>query len=237
MVEMASHPVDLAGGHAQAECFDCHLDASFDQQVSTECADCHEPPGEDHYGPACEDCHTPMTFQDAHLPDHPLALVGGHEHAPCAGCHTGDQSAPEYVCSNCHQPPGEAHYGPTCEDCHTPTTFQDARLTDHPLALEGRHESAPCAGCHAEGEPKPEYMCSNCHKAPEHHLRGECSICHTPEGWAESISFVVNLTPPISHSLDAREDCLACHDLAGEIKPAPSNHGDYINEQCILCHK
>jgi hypothetical protein len=25
--------------------------------------------------------------------------------------------------------------------------------------------------------------------------------------------------------------------MAGGIKPAPSNHGDYANPQCVLCHK
>jgi hypothetical protein len=28
-----------------------------------------------------------------------------------------------------------------------------------------------------------------------------------------------------------------CHDPEGEIQPSPSNHLDYINEQCTLCHK
>jgi hypothetical protein len=28
-----------------------------------------------------------------------------------------------------------------------------------------------------------------------------------------------------------------CHSVDGEIAPAPNNHGDYINEQCTLCHK
>jgi hypothetical protein len=62
-------------------------------------------------------------------------------------------------------------------------------------------------------------------------------MCHTPEGWTNSASFIINLTPQISHALEGREDCLMCHDMAGEMKPAPSNHGDYTNAQCILCHK
>ena len=173
---MASHSLELVGAHTQALCTDCHQDANFEQTIGTECADCHEPPGESHYGSACE-------------------------------------------------------------DCHTPDSFQNARLPNHPVALEGFHEDAPCAGCHADGQPTPEYACSNCHERPENHLLGECSICHTPEGWVQSISFVVDLTPPISHGLDAKESCLMCHELDGQIKPAPSNHGDYIEEQCVLCHK
>jgi hypothetical protein len=43
--------------------------------------------------------------------------------------------------------------------------------------------------------------------------------------------------PQITHPLDGRDDCLLCHDLAKEIKPAPANHKDFINQQCTLCHK
>jgi hypothetical protein len=39
------------------------------------------------------------------------------------------------------------------------------------------------------------------------------------------------------HDVEGREDCIACHDPTGETKPAPCNHTDYVNEQCVLCHK
>jgi hypothetical protein len=45
------------------------------------------------------------------------------------------------------------------------------------------------------------------------------------------------LAPEIEHGLEGREECLLCHDPAGNVKPAPSSHTDYINEQCTLCHK
>jgi hypothetical protein len=47
----------------------------------------------------------------------------------------------------------------------------------------------------------------------------------------------VNLAPQVPHELSGREDCLLCHDPAGEMMPAPSNHVDYANEQCAVCHK
>jgi hypothetical protein len=62
-------------------------------------------------------------------------------------------------------------------------------------------------------------------------------MCHTPEGWTRSTAFIVNLAPQISHTLEGREDCLMCHDIASEIRPSPSNHGDYTTAQCVLCHK
>jgi hypothetical protein len=103
--------------------------------------------------------------------------------------------------------------------------------------LEGAHQRAACASCHAEGQQSPEYVCSDCHQPPENHLSGPCTICHTPQGWTSSAAFLVNLVPQFSHALEGQENCLMCHDPAGEIKPAPCNHGDYANEQCVLCHK
>jgi hypothetical protein len=220
-------------------CLDCHQERNLDSELS-DCDACHIGPHDPVLVFECNTCHQSTdVWQMVEMVTHPVELVGGHAQADCAGCHQGgnfDQKV-STECADCHEPPTETHYGQVCQDCHTPANFQDARIPDHPIALEGYHKNAPCAGCHADGQAAPEYTCSNCHERPENHLPGECSICHTPKGWTESISFVVDLTPPISHGLDAKENCLACHDLAGEIKPAPCNHGDYINEQCVLCHK
>ncbi len=232
------HPMPLENAHAKLDCADCHVEG---QELTSDCSGCHEPPSEPHYGPDCVECHTPTDFKDARLPAemHPIELVGAHETASCEGCHVEGQEPPEYVCSNCHEPPSDPHYGPDCVECHTPTDFKDARLPAemHPIELVGAHETASCEGCHVEGQEPPEYVCSNCHEPPEEHLPGECDVCHTPEGFAASASFLVDLAPEIEHELDGREDCLMCHDPEGNIKPAPSNHGDYENEQCTLCHR
>jgi hypothetical protein len=231
------HPVPLEGAHAEADCSDCHVEGKV---LTADCASCHQPPSEPHFGPDCEECHTPTSFKDASLPAemHPIALEGAHQTAACEGCHIEGQETPEFVCSNCHQPPAEPHFGPDCEECHTPTSFKDATLSAdmHPIALEGAHQTAACEGCHVEGQETPEFVCSNCHEPPENHLPGECDVCHSPEGFAESASFLVSLASEIEHELEGRDDCLICHDPAGQIKPAPSNHVDYANEQCTLCH-
>jgi hypothetical protein len=105
------------------------------------------------------------------------------------------------------------------------------------VPLIGAHQRATCDVCHAEGKRVPEYVCSNCHKPPENHLEGACDTCHTPEGWVESAASIVAKAPQIPHPLDGRDDCLLCHDPAGQIKPAPANHKNFSNEQCSLCHK
>ena len=230
------HPLPLEGAHAAAGCADCHVEG---QAISSDCASCHQPPSETHYGPNCQDCHTPTSFGDASLPAeaHPFPLEGAHAAADCADCHVEGQEISS-DCAGCHEPPNETHYGPNCEDCHTPTSFGDASLPagEHPIPLEGAHATASCEGCHA-GEETPEFVCSNCHEPPEDHLPGECDACHTPAGFAESASFLVDLAPEIAHELEGREDCMMCHDPEGQIAPAPENHVDYASEQCILCHE
>jgi hypothetical protein len=230
------HPLPLEGAHASAGCSDCHVEGA---EISSDCASCHEPPPS-HFGPDCAECHTPTSFAEASLPAemHPIELVGAHATASCEGCHVEGEETPEYECANCHEPPA-SHFGPNCEECHTPTSFSEASLSAemHPIELVGAHATASCEGCHVEGEETPGYECSNCHEAPENHLPGECDTCHTPEGFAESAAFLVSVAPEIEHEVEGRDDCLMCHDPSGQIRPAPSNHVDYENEQCVLCHK
>ena len=169
--------------------------------------------------------------------EHPLPLEGAHADAGCADCHAEGQEV-SADCAGCHEPPSDPHFGPNCEDCHTPTSFADADLPAelHPIPLEGAHATASCEGCHA-GDATPEFVCSNCHEPPENHLPGECEACHNPTGFVESASTLVSLAAQITHPVEGREDCLLCHDPAGQIQPAPSNHAEYASEQCQLCHK
>jgi Ni/Fe-hydrogenase subunit HybB-like protein len=222
-------------------CQDCHESCELDPDLRG-CDACHLAPHEAVAGVDCCGCHrSTETWQAVTMADHPLALEGRHAQVPCAGCHqAADLSQVAGVaCADCHEAPAEPHYGATCEDCHTPSGFGDARLPAelHPVALVGAHQTAPCAGCHSGAQATPTQTCGDCHERPADHLSGPCNICHTPEGWVQSIAFVVDLAPRISHELAGREECLICHDLAGQIMPAPSNHGDYNDAQCVLCHK
>ncbi len=230
------HPIPLEGKHADVWCYQCHEGVA---KPVYECANCHEPPTVPHFGPNCEDCHTTAGFEQADVEgfEHPFPLEGAHATLQCTDCHSAGLEL-SYECSACHQPPSETHFGPDCQDCHTPTSFADATLPPelHPIPLIGAHQRATCEVCHADGQRVPEYVCSNCHKPPENHLPGTCDTCHTPEGWAESAAFIKSLAPQIPHTLEGRDACLLCHDPAGQIQPAPASHADYSNEQCTLCH-
>jgi hypothetical protein len=239
MVELDAatpHPIELEGKHAEVWCHDCHEGV---REPEYECANCHEAPMEPHFGPVCEDCHTPAGFEGADWGDfeHPMALEESHAVAECEDCHMEGQEVTSN-CGDCHGAP-EGHYGDECADCHEPTSFGEGRLPVelHPVALVGAHASASCDGCHGEDMSVPEFECMNCHERPENHLPGECEMCHAPEGLTHLASFLVDMAPGVSHELEGRDDCYQCHDPGGQIQPAPSNHVDYINEQCALCHK
>jgi hypothetical protein len=231
------HPIALEGKHAEVWCHNCH---NGERKPSYQCASCHQPPMEPHFGERCEDCHTPAGFEMAELVDfeHPVPLEVAHADLACSACHTAGQSL-TYQCANCHQPPSEPHFGPDCEDCHMPTRFEEATISPemHPVPLIGAHQRATCDVCHAEGQRVPEYVCTNCHRPPENHLEGACDTCHTPEGWSESAASLVAQAPQITHTMEGRDDCLLCHAPDGQIKPAPATHADFGNEQCTLCHK
>jgi hypothetical protein len=81
------------------------------------------------------------------------------------------------------------------------------------------------------------YVCSDCHEPPtEPHFGDACEDCHTPEGWAESAASFVAQWPQVPHTLEGRDDCLMCHDPAGEVQPAPEDHEGRTNEECLGCH-
>lgn len=218
-------------------CLDCHQSRQLDSELG-DCDACHLPAHAPVPAMECNACHqSTEAWAEVEAAMHPLALIGGHAEARCLDCHQRLSPTVDTQCADCHQPPGDSHYGATCEQCHTPASFQEAQLPDHPVALIGAHQRATCTGCHADGQQSPQYVCSDCHQQPEGHVPGPCNSCHTPEGWTSSAAFVKNLAPTIAHDVDGQEECLMCHDLAGKILPAPSNHGDYTDEQCVLCHK
>jgi len=198
-------------------------------QASDECATCH---GEIEFGTddssfcANSACHRrawPEVELDAGFV-HPIELVGQHAEVWCHDCHEGERM-PEYVCANCHEPP-EPHFGPVCEDCHTPTGFDQATLPPemHPVELVGAHLDADCQGCHGGDRILDPFVCSNCHEPPADHLPGECDVCHSPEGFAESASFLVNMAPEIPFFIAAGRGFRRNSQSVGNLTPTSCSY-------------
>ena len=235
------HPTPLEGKHATVGCYSCHAGV---EQLSYQCANCHEPPGDPHFGSDCQDCHTPDGFATAALPENlglPMQLEGAHTELECSACHVPSQGL-EVKCANCHQPPSGPPFGPThlgqdCENCHELTGFRGATLPPerHPVLLVGNHQRVSCGACHSESQPAPEYVCDNCHQRPDVHMEVSetCSTCHSPEGWVESVASIL---PQMPHPSEGREDCLLCHDTGGT-RPVPATHQGRTGDSCLRCHQ
>jgi len=168
------HPVPLEGAHTDLNCSACH---TAGQSLAYECANCHQPPSEPHFGETCEDCHTPVSFKGATLPPelHPVPLIGSHLNATCDVCHADGQRVPEYVCSNCHQPPAD-HLEGTCDTCHTPEGWVESASSivtqspQIPHALDGLED---CLFCH---DPTKDVK-----PVPDNHtdfINEQCTLCH-----------------------------------------------------------
>jgi hypothetical protein len=128
VVAADTHPVELAGAHAGAQCLDCHQKPD----LSAECSTCHESP-EEHATGVCSDCHTPVGWLESAAS---LAPALGHDLAgmeDCAPCHAPESEmkpAPAShadltndQCGTCHKAPAMAHepYPNTeCAVCHDP---------------------------------------------------------------------------------------------------------------------
>ncbi len=213
---MADHRFQANGG-----CEPCHGKVAFGTDDSSFCANS-----------ACHGQKWPSVGLDAAFP-HPIQLEGQHARTLCHSCHNGVKK-PEYKCANCHQPPSPTHYGESCNDCHSLIGWQESgallisRAPALPHPTEGREN---CMQCHdPAGQIKP---------APASHksfTAQQCATCHKPQ--PPEASPAAGETPPqIPHPTEGRDNCLQCHDPAGQIKPAPASHKTYTASQCVTCHQ
>ncbi len=169
------HPIPLQGQHAQVWCHDCHEGV---EKPVFECANCHQPPTQPHFGTTCEDCHTPEGFELATLDNfqHPVPLEGEHATLDCMACHVGQPDA-AFECATCHRPP-ENHVEQACDTCHTPQGWREsaaplvAESPQIPHTLVGLDQCLLCHDPTGQAVPAPAghtayhvTQCTLCHKA------------------------------------------------------------------------
>jgi hypothetical protein len=205
------HPVELVGNHAQALCSSCHQgEREPDLQ---DCATCHLPPSEPHYGPNCATCHTPRGWEasaNAWLVGIPSAPHRVDAATDCLSCH-GDAGSQPIPVSHSGMPSG------SCVSCHEglPATL----LVKVPHVVG---EADTCQACHGEGQLQPA---SALH---ENIPADSCLTCH--EGG------VLKEAPIVPHIVEGRGFCLTCHGQ-DELAPAPRSHTGWTNDFCLLCHQ
>lgn len=209
----------LEGAHAAAGCEACHVPRSKPDEHgrrfgrvtdrfpgdATNCATCHDDVHGGFFarrpdGPSCTSCHAPHDFRDAarnfdHGSSTGFALVGAHERARCAACHTTDRNGARSTlhagagsndCAVCHADPHAGAFdraeggSARCARCHSAESFAPARDFDHAawtgFALSGEHATAACASCHPRLAAQDDggrtsarangTRCADCHADP-----------------------------------------------------------------------
>jgi hypothetical protein len=122
----------LQGGHAEADCQECHAEQVF-AGTAQDCVACHADP-ELHagkFGSDCARCHTAVAWQPAKLTRHAFQLTHvSTEQLECQTCHLEDFT--EQTCYNCHD--------------HQPADMAVVHQA------EGIQEYENCSHCHPSGQ-------------------------------------------------------------------------------------
>ena len=259
-LESVLAPGKLAHAHAKLEedCQKCHV--RFDRGAQDRlCMDCHKDVGQDMRAKggfhgrmkpqACKTCHSDHKGADARIVsldkatfDHGatnFALHGGHAKVECEKCHVPGKGfrIAARDCVACHRKddPHKGSLGPKCADCHTETTWKDAKF-DHNAThfpLTGKHEAVKCTACHKDGHYKDTpQTCVACHKKDDKHktrFGDKCETCHSTKDW-KGIRF--NHDTETHYPLLGKHrsaSCQSCH--TGFL------YRDKLSSKCVDCHQ
>ena len=139
-------------------------------------------------------------------------------------------------CKTCHgakgikpAPANHAAFTPEiCTNCHKANVagIEPGAAPAIPHQLEGMGE---CKNCHGPNGVKPwpanhaaftPEICANCHQSAQSGATPEA----TPSSSEGDDEGEQAGPPAIPHDLTGRDNCLACHNPDGGVKPAPQNH-------------
>lgn len=127
-------------------------------------------------------------------------------------------------CTTCHQRGGYSHRF----DAYVP-------VTPHP-------EMGICLQCHvgnvklmaiALPNTEPSARCRQCHAAGAMRWK-DSSTTWKPLPWPQLASVRKDVPPPIPHSLEFRNNCVACHAAPSAVREIRTPHSDRAN--CRQCH-
>jgi hypothetical protein len=162
----------------------------------------------------CELCHTQTPTLAQTLPEIPHPVEGRE------------------ACLTCHNPEGGMVAAPAshasfvndqCKACHEQGDVSTVDAPEIPHPLDGLDS---CLVCHDPDEGSVPAPASHAEYTVD-----QCELCHE-QGNTTAFS-----PPQIPHPLEGRDQCLACHNPSGGIKPAPSSHASFENEFCRSCHE
>ncbi len=136
-------------------------------------------------------------------------------------------------------PPG--HGGDLdCSACHTAegwdrVVFEHATRTG--FALDGRHATAACRGCHVTGDfraPLPR-ACSACHRdVHAGRLGARCERCHRPDAWRSATLAAADAHRRTNFPLVGRHGVIPCEECHGDRRDRAFGRPTV---QCKACHE
>lgn len=234
--------------------------------TARDCTGCHRSPHGDAFSAlelprklaaatsACTSCHEETSWTAVRLGAAPFdhattgsPLLGAHEKAPCASCHTARAAAPPLEqCAGCHEDRHRGRLGDRCESCHSAASWkQDRLLVDHQrtrLPLVGAHAVQGCPRCHVQAEAGTfrglDPTCRGCHLKTVEERRPHpdhtkdlafltCQDCHSALGWRPaSVNHDRYWTLTGKHRATT---CGKCHRQGEPFSAAPT--------ECIGCHR
>jgi hypothetical protein len=238
-------------------CFRCHDGkhlSSDNQAIRLECNLCHSIPQVALPGQPLPPIQTVPTVSE---PESHRSTTWLSEHrykfdASCADCHTVENpggSDNSSFCSNsaCHGADWQfaGLDAPKVQELAAPPSVPAGVPNPIPHPISSKTD---CKICHGpEGvKPAPENhtsftpdMCTSCHQptveeTPVVITPAPTAAPGTPEATTAPVPAGI---PAIPHELAGREQCLMCHDPAGNVRPAPQDHEGRTEDSCQLCHK
>jgi len=188
-------PIDPGKSHGNAQCSDCHTNASDKKQFT--CLTCHEH-AQDVLAPkhvgvtdykwdsqACLSCHPQSSVPELPRMAHtlfPIDVGTKHANTQCGDCHTNPSDKSQFTCIGCHdhaepvttpkhtKVAGYTYDSPSCYRCHSngAAVFDHATLPAPPNCL-GCHQAALAVAITTPASMHVANMfpttCESCHKS------------------------------------------------------------------------
>ena len=189
----------------------------------------------------------------------PGEVIQGHAkfEDDCQKCHiSSERNDLPRLCLDCHDEIAEDRrskkgfhgQGPlsstkACNTCHTDHLGRNADIINMQIdafnhewtrfALEGKHASLECNGCHQKDEKyrDAEPVCATCHEEDDFHkgaLGDQCDTCHTPASWQKRKAFDHSTTGFNLLGSHQEVACIGCH--ANQVYK-------FESQQCVDCHR
>lgn len=235
----------LTGQHQKVACASCHPNGQFKGIQHQSCASCHKDPHQGRFGATCQQCHSTAGWKTAGF-DHSrtgFPLTGQHKTVACASCHKSGKftKLAHQRCTDCHKDPHQGRLGATCQQCHSTSGWNSAKV-DHDktrFPLRGEHRKVSCQSCHTSGRSvrfAKFQACADCHKNVHagQIASTTCESCHTVGGFSPS-TFALERHQKTDFPLQGAHlavPCISCHkrNASGVIR------FKWESTECQACH-